>query len=288
MERILLVINPVSGSIDKSELTDLVYHKINELQWELRRFETTGSNDRKAISSEIADFNPSRILVVGGDGTINLVVNALNGREIPVAILPSGSANGLASNLKLPKSLNDQVKITLGENFRSIDQLQINGHYCLHIADMGINAELIANFEAGRLRGKIGYLLQSIPTLINTESPFHFKITIDGKVHEQSGILLAIANAKQYGTGAIINPKADINDQQFEILVFKRFDAFEIFRTIYDHADLNSENIEYFSANQALIESSDPIPFQIDGELMEPATRVEVSVSKNSLRLVVP
>lgn len=287
-EHILMIINPKSGSADKGSLVDAVRPHIKRRNWELKVFETTGDEDKTKILEEVERFKPSRIVIAGGDGTVNLVAHILKDHNIPMGILPSGSANGLASNLKIPDEVEAQIGIALGEHFYKMDQLIVNTRTCLHIADLGLNAELISNFESGNIRGKFGYLLQSIPTLINTESPFDFTITIKDKTIERSGILLAIANARQYGTGATINPGAKMDDGQFEVLIFKSFDVLAILKTLYDEPDLDSDFVECFTTDHAIIESKKPIPFQIDGELMESTDRVEASVYKSQLTIAVP
>ncbi|MCK7590885.1 diacylglycerol kinase [Subsaxibacter sp. CAU 1640] len=287
-QHILLVVNPKSGSNDKSDLIDMVRQKIQEKDWILDTFETSGENDAWKIEDQIKAITPDRILVAGGDGTINLVAHILKDYDIPIGIIPAGSANGLAHNLELPDELEAQVDVALGSNFIKIDHLKVNGHTCLHISDLGLNAELIENFENSNIRGKFGYLLQSIPTLIKSDSPFEFTIEISGKTIQQTGILLAIANAKRYGTGATINPQGRIDDGKFEVLIFKTFDTLEILKTLYDEANLNPEFAECYSTENVVISSHTPIPLQIDGEPMDKVLKVEASIYDHQLRVAIP
>lgn len=287
-QHILLVVNPKSGSNDKSDLIDMVRQKIKEKDWILDTFETSGENDELKIEDQIKAINPNRILVAGGDGTINLVAHILKDYDVPIGIIPAGSANGLAHNLELPDELEAQVDVALGSNFINIDHLKVNGHTCLHIADLGLNAELIENFENSNIRGKFGYLLQSIPTLIKSDSPFEFTIELNGKTIQQTGILLAIANAKRYGTGATINPQGRIDDGKFEVLIFKTFDTLEILKTLYDKASLNPEFAECYSTENVVISFHTPIPLQIDGEPMDKVLKVEASMYDHQLRVAIP
>ncbi len=285
---ILLVVNPQSGSRDKSELKDMVIQKVNQKNWSLEIYETSGNNDESEIKNRIKSNKPYRILVAGGDGTINFVAHILKDYEIPIGVIPAGSANGLALNLNLPENLKNQIEVALGDNFREIDHLKINGKTCLHIADLGLNAELIENFEDSTIRGKFGYLLQSIPTLINTEAPFKFTLEFDGKNIQRKGILLAIANARHYGTGATINPSGKMDDGKFEVLIFKSFDTMEILKTLYDKANLRSEFAECYSSDNFMITSSKSIPFQIDGEPMGKIQKVVASLFEKRLKIAIP
>ena len=94
--------------------------------------------------------------MAGGDGTIQLVAEVLKEHHLPIGIIPAGSANGFAVNLKLPPNRIDQLDIALSNNLLEIDTLLVNDKICLHIADLGINAELIKNYENSKIRGKMG------------------------------------------------------------------------------------------------------------------------------------
>lgn len=280
---LFIVINPKSGSGDKSILRQKLTDAITNKGWTYELFETTGQNDTDAILNAVKTSQPERVIIVGGDGTINLVAHALRDAPLPFGVIAAGSANGLAHNLQLPDELEEQIAVAIGDDFVEIDHLNINGHSCLHIADLGLNAELIHNFEDSNIRGKLGYFLQTVPTLIHSEGPFTFTIEIEGNSIERKGILLAIANANNYGTGATINPNGRINDGKFEVMVFKELNPLEIAKTIYDKLDLTKDFAEEFSANQVRITSKKPIPFQIDGEPMEKTHEVIASIYPKKL-----
>lgn len=284
---LLLVVNPKSGSGDKSLHAQMLAKIITEKGWTYEIYETTGQNDADAILKAIKIGQPERIIIVGGDGTINLVAHALKDAPLPFGIIPAGSANGLAHNLQLPEELEEQIAVAIGDHFVDVDHLNINGHSCLHIADLGLNAELIHNFEDAGIRGKLGYLLQTVPTLINSEGPFTFNIEIEGKSIEHSGILLAIANAKDYGTGATINPNGNMNDGKFEVMIFKDLNPMEIAKTIYDEVDLTNDFAEEYSTTKVRITSKKLVPFQIDGEAMGKTNEVIASIYPKKLSFAV-
>ena len=286
--QILLVVNPISGDIDKSKLIEAVKAEINTRNYSLEIYRTTGENDQDCIEKIILKFQPDRILVAGGDGTIQLVAEALKNHEIPIGILPAGSANGLALNLKLPTYIKEQLKVALGDSFFKIDTLQINDRTCLHIADFGINAELIRNFQNSYIRGKLGYLLHSIPTLMKCEYPFEFEIEANGKQIVQKGVLLAIANANKFGTGANINPPGKLNDGLFELIIFKNLNFVEIFKTLNDQIILDPEFAEIISTSSARINCKTPVSFQIDGEYIGEISKVVASIGPKKLEIAVP
>ncbi len=285
---VLLVVNPISGDIDKSNLIEQIKNAVERISADFFVFPTTGEEDQFNLEKKIKDINPSRIIIAGGDGTVKLTTEALKGARIPVGIIPVGSANGLAANLKLPESLEDKIKVTLSNNFLDFDIVVINDEYCLHMSDFGLNAELVKNYEESNLRGKIGYLLQSVPTLIQSKYPFKFQIEANNEIIKKEGILLAIANVSSYGTGANVNPNGEPNDGRFEILIFKKIDIGEILKTLRNEKHLDPDFIEIISTSKAKITCEEPIAFQMDGEYLGARKFADVKISPQKLRILVP
>lgn len=285
---LLLIVNPISGGTDKRELIRRVAERASERNLRLEIYQTTGHGDQEKIVRLLNSFGPHRVLVSGGDGTIKLLAEALSDQSLPIGILPSGSANGLALNLGLPQDPDEAIRIALGERWQFLDAIRINGHLCLHVSDLGLNAELIKHYESGTIRGKLGYVLQSIPTLIQSDMPFSFEVTIGETTYRRQGILLAIANAQKYGTGATINPEGKLDDGKFEVLIFKKFDVLEIIKTLGEETNLDPDFRESFSATQAEVRCQPPVPFQIDGEYYGETEHLAVSILPKHLRVAVP
>lgn len=286
--QVLLIVNPISGDLDKKQIIQKArdFAKTNQITIQL--FATTGEEDVKKIQDRLDSLKIERIIAIGGDGTINLVAKAIKSYGIPLGIIPAGSANGLATNFGIPESLEEQVKIAFGDTIFEMDLLNINDDICLHLSDLGINAELIQNYEESRFRGKFGYLLQSLPTLLKSEYPFEFEVETNFKKHQTSGALLAIANANKYGTGANINPNGKMNDGKFEIIIYRKLNLAEIIKTIRNETDVNSDVVETFQAKEAKIICKTPVAFQIDGEFKGESSEVIISIMNEKLKVVVP
>lgn len=284
---VLLVVNPISGGIDKSELVEQVKKETIKINASLLVFQTTGEEDIFNLNQKISEHNPCRILIAGGDGTIKIVAEALKGKNIRVGIIPSGSANGLSVNLYLPVNLQDQIQTALGEKYIDMDIILIDDEYCLHMSDFGLNAELVKNYESANIRGKLGYLLQSIPTLLESNYPFEFEIEANGQTYSKEGILLVIANASSYGTGAKVNPNGRIDDGKFEILVFKNFDMIEILKTLRNEVQIDPDFVEIIITSEAKISCKEPVAFQIDGEYFGERNSVNVKILPKKLKIAV-
>lgn len=287
-KEVLLVVNPIAGQIDKTKIISSVKKRLEKENIGFYLFTTTGENDKKKIQSIIKKEDIDRVIVAGGDGTINIVAEAIKKLDLTLGIIAAGSANGLAENLNLPEILEEQLEVALGFNYIDLDILCLNDIICLHISDLGINAELIRNYESSTFRGKFGYLIQSIPTLILSEYPFDFYIETDNTTREAKAVLLGFANANKYGTGANVNPQGKPNDGVFEILIFKKMDFLEILKTLRNETNLDSDFVEIISTKYANITCKQPVSFQIDGEYIGKETNIEIKILQEKLKIAIP
>ena len=287
-KEVLLVVNPISGNVSKEKIIKDAEEKTIAKGAGFHLYKTNGENDIEKIQSSIQKFNIDRVLVAGGDGTINLVAEAIKQYHMPVGVIPAGSANGLSVNLNLPTKLDLQIDVALGENFINMDILCLNDIICLHLSDLGINAELIQNYEGSSIRGKFGYLLQSFPTLLNSEYPFSFEINTDSEQREAEAVLLGIANGNKYGTGANVNPKGKLDDGKFEIVIFKRLNIMDILNTLRNEVDPDPEFMEIIQTTSATIHCKKPVAFQVDGEYIGKEEKIEIKILEEKIKIAIP
>jgi len=286
--KLLLVINPISGGSEKDEIINNIHNIVQNEHATLTIYKTTGENDETHIRDILKKKSIDRILVAGGDGTIQLVAKAVLELNIPIGIIPAGSANGLASNFNIPDNLEEQVKITLGDHLIDMDVISVNKHLCLHIADIGINAHLVKNYENSSMRGKLGYALQTIPTLVESDFPYHFFIEINGETIQKEGIMIALANANQFGTGAIINPDGKMDDDIFEVVLFKKMNVIDIFKTLSETAERDPEFVESFATKKVVIRCKKKIPLQVDGEFIGEVKTIKAHMLASKIKIMLP
>lgn len=286
--KILVVVNPISGGSGKEQLIQEIIEVLNYHKVVFTTYETTGEKDESHIRKIIEAQSIKKILVVGGDGTIQTVAKAIDKKDVALCLIPAGSANGLASNFQLPTTVEGQIETALGDSYIMMDMISINDHLCLHIADLGINAALIKNYENSKVRGKLGYALQTIPTLIESELPYSFSLTIDDKTINLQGVMVAIANAKQFGTGAVINPEGHMDDGVFEVLIFKQLMLIDILKTLDENSYRNPEFVECFPATKVSITCSSEVSLQVDGEFIGNVKHVSAELLSTKLKIMVP
>jgi diacylglycerol kinase family enzyme len=286
-KNILLVVNPISGDVDKSKIVLLTKAFGAEINVNVIVFETSPNNDIDRLRFFYYEYLPYRIIVAGGDGTIKMVAEAVENLDVILGILPAGSANGLATDLSLPASIEENLPIVFGNNFMEMDMISINGKKSLHLSDLGLNADLVKNYENSNIRGMWGYALQTYTTLKDLEDPFFATITANNETINCLARMVVIANSKKYGTGVIINPNGKMDDGKFELIIIKSLDLSLFGKIITGNMPIDSEDIEIISTDKATISTNVPVNFQIDGEYIGAETKLEIRILSKQMKVAI-
>lgn len=285
--RLLFIMNPSSGSSRNDEPAEIIKKTMTDRGLDFRIFHTTGENDVQRITTALEELSPEVVVACGGDGTVQLVAQALMSRNIPMGILPLGSANGLAKALEIPGKVEDALELIIHKGGTvSLDVLQVNGHTCVHLCDIGINALLVKNYEEAGDKGMIGYAKHLMPSIKESERMNYTIHTPEG-TFEEEGYMLVIANADRYGTGVKISD-GSVSDGRFEICHVKQVDfpsavkaGLTAFNVFVDR-DMFSDVI---SCTRAEITLDRKAHLQIDGEYIGEVDRVNVEIIPSALRI---
>lgn len=283
-----MVVNPISGSIDKSELIETVSLFAADCGIDLILYQTTGAHDFTNIKTLYKAYRPERIIVAGGDGTIKSVAEATEDDDVIIGILPVGSSNGLSVELNLMNSPEENLEVAFGNNYIEIDVISINGKKSIHLSDIGLNAELVKNYQKSALHGKWGYALQIFNTLIEEEGPFNAVIEANSQTIKCEARMIVIANCKKYGTGVVINPNGLMNDGKFELVILKNLDLIVFGKIITGNMPIDLADVEIISTDSAIITTDVPVSFQIDGEYCGAESRLEMSIANKKIKIAVP
>ena len=283
-----MVVNPISGAVDKAEFIEATTLFVKNLGKKLILYMTSGKNDISKIKALYDKYNPERIIVTGGDGTIKIVAEAMESHDVILGILPAGSANGLAVDLNLPTSLQENLYVAFGNNYMEMDMIVINGKKSFHLSDLGLNAELIKNYEKSSTHGFWGYILQAFTTLIDLDVPFEATIKANNKTIKCVARMIVIANSTKYGTGVVINPNGVMNDGKFELVILKNLDLILFSKIITGNIPINSEDIEIISTSKATIKTNFPVNFQMDGEYCGVETILDINILPKKMKVAIP
>lgn len=287
-KNILFVVNPISGDLDKSELIETVKSYAVTCHINLQVYETTGLDDIDQIKILYDEHLPIRIVIAGGDGTVKMVAEAMVDHDVIVGILPAGSANGLSVDLDLPKTLEENLSIAFHNNYIEMDMISINGKKSIHLSDIGLNADLIKNYEESDVRGFWGYASQAYTTIKESGDPFVVSVTANNQTVKHEARMVVIANSQKYGTGVVINPNGVINDGKFELVVLKNLDLIILGKIITGNMPIDSDDIVVISTDQAVMKMDHPVSFQIDGEYCGAQTELDIHILHKQMKIAIP
>ncbi len=287
-KKFLFVINPVSGGVDKAPILKDIDRWATKAGHQYSVFNTTGEDDLLQIKEVLRKSEADVTVSVGGDGTALLVAEAVMHTDIALGILPAGSANGLATHFSLPKTTDKALNVFNEPAEVRCDMLCFNeNRHALHISDLGLNAKLVEHFDQSDARGFMSYADGVLETVKDMED-FEVHIEADGNIHEARLIMLAIANANRYGTGALLNKEGKIDDGRFELCLLKKFDFGNLALHFFDFIDEHAEYMEVISCKKATIKLNKPVAFQIDGELQAETKELKVEIQPGCIKMLIP
>lgn len=286
--KILFVINPISGTKSKIDWEPTIRKYFLNHSMAFDFFLLDGKDDATSLKYWIEKLQPTKVIAVGGDGTVSLVAEQLLGSSIAMGILPAGSANGMAKELNIPIEIDGALDIILNGQIKPSDAIRINDkQISLHLSDLGVNAQLVKYFEQGNFRGKFGYALKIFKVLWRKKL-MEVTIRTDKEEITRTAFMVVIANASKYGTGALINPDGNLHDGMFEIVVVRRIAFFSILKMFMQFKRFNPKKVEVFQATEATLTTTKKIHFQVDGEYLGKTDTVRAEIIKRTLNLLLP
>jgi diacylglycerol kinase (ATP) len=288
--KILFIINPVSGATSNDSAILLIHKTAAYRKTDFKFFYTSSESNDDLIQDQLREYKPDRVVACGGDGTVQTVGRNLMNKNIPMGILPLGSANGLATALGLPENLEESVNLVFNATKTlRLDLLRINKkEICTHLADIGINAKMIKNYKEKDEKGMLGYakyLFQSIK-----ESPLlSYTIKTGKRSYDKEGYMIVIGNANMYGTGIRIS-EGSVSDGKFEICNVPKIALDEAIKAgltkfnVFVDKDMFADVISCASAE---IKIDRKVEFQIDGEYMGEVDYLHISVIPSAIPVLI-
>ncbi len=287
----LFVVNPISGDRDKDNILEQIQtfseqHKLQQLT-----LKTTGGEDEQEIRTAIREFDPEVVVAVGGDGTVNLVSKIIAGTELVLGIVPMGSGNGLSKDLGIPQNNPEKsLNLLFQSNARPIDTLTANGHFFLHLCDIGFNARIVKLFNKGSSRGLLSYMRFTIKEFYKYKTSY-YEITTDNGEFRGKAFMVTVANSNQFGSNLTINPGGLVDDGLFEVIVIKKFPRKKALR-LFLHLLFKRINFSPYciilKCREANISCKKKKILQYDGEIAEEVQHVKIKINPQNLKVIIP
>jgi len=294
--RIAIIINPISGSGGRPDVArqraERAAAMLDARQVEGRVVVTERAGHARELTQAMVAQGVDTVAAWGGDGTVNEVASALAFTSTALAIVPSGSGNGLARELGVPLNGERALQVALDGDDRTIDAGELDGHLFFNVAGLGLDARVAHRFSAGGTgrRGFSRYLEITCQELFSYRPTEHL-IVADAVSIRSRALLIAIANSRQYGNGALIAPEARIDDGLLDIVVIDHRSPFmallQVPRVFLGQVG-SVKGVTMRAAKAIEITSDGPTFFHVDGEPKVGSATVAARVHPAALRVKVP
>lgn len=273
MKKVKLIYNPNSGEKKITNQLDniiKIYQKYNYILIPYRL------SKHQHISKAFLDMDETydHLLIAGGDGTVDIVLNAMKefNVDIPIAILPTGTANDFAKALNISLDINNAVKDILNSEPKSIDIGKINNKYFINVASAGMFTDVSQkiNPELKNYMGKVSYYITGIEEALHLRK---FNINVNSKevMYKGDMYLMLVFNGKTAGNLNLAY-KAEVDDGYLDVIIFKAMPipkSIPVLISILkgEHLDTyNESEILYFKTKKVRIDCCDGLLTDIDGE----------------------
>lgn len=275
-DKILLYYNAYSGSgIFKNNL-DHIVERIQGEGYQVIPVRAAKGYVIDDVLSRLDESEYSRIIAAGGDGTINLCVNAMIKHDIhlPLGILPAGTANDFAYYFELPQDIDYQLDIALGNKTTKVDVGKVNDRNFVNVAAMGALIDVSQKTDPN-LKNAIGVLAYYLKAL--TEIPqlhaIPVKLTTPDEVYFENIYFMVVMNGESAGGFRKLSPQSSMNDGKLDVIAFRKMPIVELGPLLFEVVNgrhPQNKNVLYFQTEELIIESAEDISTDIDGEHGEP------------------
>lgn len=296
--RVAVIVNPISGTGGRPEIVrrrrELAEAVVRERGLAADILLTERPGHAREIARTALEQGARQVLAWGGDGTVNEVASALAFTDATLGVIPSGSGNGLARELALPLDPAAAFDVALGASGcdRVIDAGELDGRLFFNVAGIGLDARVAHRFAAEGLlrRGFLRYLEITARELC-TYAPGEHTVVVDGEPERARALLVVIANARQYGNGAIIAPHARLDDGLLDVVVVSQrslaVTIAQVPRLFTGRVD-RARGVTIRSGREIEISSGGPTVYHVDGEPFVGGASLRARVLPAALRVRAP
>lgn len=290
MKKVKLIYNPYSGENLIVSKLDAVINIHQQAGYAIVPYRIKKDQSILDALIDIKDGDYSYILVAGGDGTVDSVVNAMakSGISLPIGILPVGTANDFAKFLGIPFDISKACKQIINSNVTTVDLGSINDKYFVNVASTGLFTDVSQKTDVNLKNtiGKLAYYLKGLEELPNFR---RLKVKIKSKdiFFEGEMYFLLVFNGKTAGNFNLA-AKADATDGRLDVIVFKAIPIYELiplFIKVLRGEHLESENVLYFKTDNLFVECNEDIVTDIDGE-KGPEFPLQIKCIKGGLKIL--
>jgi len=296
-----LIINLTAGGGKPRPHLKIIFKYLKENGFNFKVSYTSYHGEAVELAQKAADNGAELIVSVGGDGTVNEIVNGImKSKNDPLlGIIPLGWANDFIKSTNIPPNIIEACKILIKGKTKNIDVGVINDQiYFANICGVGFDAEVaqLANQMKSkhpnlRILSAFVYVFATVKKLLSPFSYHDVKIKFDGQEIHSNILCIAISNGKFYGGRFKITPEAILDDGLLEVCVIEEMGRFKYLSSIpkvFKGTHTSIKGIYFYRAKEVLIQSSEPVLAQVSGEVIEGQKKFTITLLPKSLKLIVP
>ena len=287
---ILAIINPVSGIGSKDKIPRLIDTVVDQDRNDVSIVMSEYAGHAREIASMAVNENIDIVVAIGGDGTVNEVGSALCGTDTALAIVPSGSGNGLARHLRISMNASRALQVLNNGVVGKFDYCTVNGKPFFCACGMGFDAKVSYKFSNEGTRGFITYIKTALAEYIKYK-PQEYLIDIDGTKMQEKAFVIACCNAAQYGNNAYIAPRATMQDGLIDVTVMHPFRLVEsplIGARLFLRQLGHDHNVSIYRGKRVVIERRHDDIIHIDGDPITMPARVVIENVSRGINILVP
>lgn len=293
-KKVILFYNPTSGDGLFQRNLDYIIGRFQDADYQIVPIRAGKGKDItlyfEAMNKETYKDEYRQIIAAGGDGTINVCVNAMinNDIDLPLAVFPAGTANDFAHYFEMPDNIEEMVEIALGENYTYSDVGVVNNSYFINVAAIGSMVDVSQKTDPmlKNTLGIVAYYLKGLSEVTSLK-PIKVKLSTPKISYEEEMFFMVVMNGKSAGGFKNISPDGDINDGLLDVILFRSMPIYEmapLLIKVLQGNHVEHKNILMFKGSEIRIESDVDISTDIDGEKGE-RFPLNFSVLHNKLKI---
>jgi diacylglycerol kinase (ATP) len=302
-KRLIVAINPGSAAGGKKAVGPQVLKGLREMGHDVTELQEASYQELLVKARAAIATNPDGFVVVGGDGMVNLGANMVAGTSVPLGIISAGTGNDTARSLGLPfddtaasvaalgKALQHPPRIIDAAIMRFADPTTGEPTERWFACALSAGFDASVNERANRMKNPKGpsrYIIALVIELAKLK-PYHYTLTLDGKVTKTDANMVSIGNGVSLGGGMLITPDAKLDDGLLDVLIVRplsRINFLRIFPSVFKGTHLKHPKVTIVQARTVRIEG-DGVVITGDGESVGPAP-VDVELVPGALRVLAP
>ena len=221
-KHIVFIINPKSGVQRQKEIKEAIDAHLDSEKYSHEILNTEYAKHGISLAHDAAGKGAYAVVAVGGDGSVNDVVQGLLGTGTILAIIPKGSGNGMARTMRIPLDTAEAIKVISKGNVGEMDVAFANGQAFISNAGVAFDALISKKFAKSEKRGLMVYswLVTKYMWLYKERD---YKIVIDGTEHKSRAFMINVANGQQFGYNFKIAPMASFSDGILDVIIIRKF-----------------------------------------------------------------